>query len=212
VTGPAAQPADRSGPAQPAQLPAGQPGSWDQLAAVVRDCTRCPELVATRTQVVVGQAPQGARLLLVGEAPGAQEDTRGVPFVGRAGALLDQMLAKAGLDRGAVAVVNVLKCRPPRNRRPAAAEIASCRPWLADQLSLVGPQLVVTLGLVAAQWALGPRTRLAAARGVIHEVAGRPVVVTYHPSAALRFGPRGVPSLALAADLAWVAGMLDGGQ
>jgi uracil-DNA glycosylase len=182
---------------------------WAEVAAAISTCTRCPELAATRTQVVPGVRPNGARLMLVGEAPGATEDATGVPFAGRAGQLLDSVLAEAGLDRAATAVVNVLKCRPPGNRKPARAEVAHCRPWLEQQWTLAEPELVVTLGGTAAEWALGSGVRLGASRGVVHEVVGRRLVVTYHPSAALRFGPKGAPMAALREDLAWAARLLD---
>lgn len=155
----------------------------------------------TRTQVVVGAAPPGARLVLVGEAPGVAEDRTGLPFVGAAGRLLDELLAGAGLDRARVAVLNTVKCRPPANRPPAPAELAACRSWLTDQLELIAPRLVVALGRTAAGWFLGPRPRLADLRGAPHQVAGRPVLVSYHPSAALRGGPRGAARGHLAADL-----------
>ena len=182
--------------------------AWDELAGRIRGCTACEELASTRIQVVPGVRPPGARLVLVGEAPGATEDETGVPFAGRAGKLLDGVLTDVGLDRARVAVVNVLKCRPPANRKPARAEVASCRPWLDRQLDLAAPELVVSLGGTAAEWFLGNGVRLGASRGVVHEVGGRRVVVTYHPSAALRFGPKGAPMTALRADLAWVAELL----
>ena len=182
--------------------------AWDELAGRISGCTRCAALAASRTQVVPGVLPAGARLLLVGEAPGATEDSTGVPFAGRAGQLLDGVLEWAGLDRSRVGVVNVLRCRPPANRKPSRTEVAACRPWLEAQLALADPELVVTLGGTAAEWFLGRGVRLGASRGVVHEVGGRRVVVTYHPSAALRFGPNGAPLAALRDDLAWVAGML----
>jgi uracil-DNA glycosylase len=184
--------------------------SWAELARTVRGCVACAELAATRTQVVPGVLPRAARLLCVGEAPGAQEDIEGVPFVGRAGQLLDDLLAQAGLDRRTVAVCNVLKCRPPANRRPARAESAACRPWLLRQIELADPWLVLTLGLTAAQWALGAGVRLSAARGRVHLLDGRPMVATYHPSAALRFGPNGAPRAALLTDLVQVTALLAG--
>jgi DNA polymerase len=168
----------------------------------------CEELVATRNTVVVGDAPAGARLALVGEAPGAEEDRAGRPFVGRAGRLLDELLAGAGLDRGAVAVLNVLQCRPPGNRTPTSTEAARCRGWLDRKLEFVGPELIVTLGLSAAVAFLGRGIRLAAVRGTVHEAAGRRVLPTYHPSAAIRFGPAGAPLAALRADLATAARLL----
>jgi uracil-DNA glycosylase len=179
-------------------------GSWDELAAAARRCTACPELAATRRHVVVGTAPPGARLLLVGEAPGATEDESGLPFVGASGRLLDQVLAEAGLDRKRVAVLNTLKCRPPGNRPPTPLETAHCRGWTERQLALVDPAVVVALGLSATRWFLGP-TALAPVRGRLHDVDGRRVLPTYHPSAAIRSGPRGEPRRLLAADLALAA-------
>lgn len=176
--------------------------SWERVAAVASTCTRCPELVACRTTVVPGVAPVGARLLLVGEAPGAAEDETGLPFVGRSGILLDTLLEQAGSDRSQVAVANVLKCRPPKNRAPRRAEVEACRPFLAEQLEALNPAVVLTLGSTAAAWFFGPAARIGALRSrddLVHDE--RPVLVTYHPSAALRFGPRGEPARALAEDL-----------
>jgi len=183
---------------------------WASLAAVASGCLACPELSAARQHVVVGDVPVTGRprFVLVGEAPGAQEDETGRPFVGRSGALLDQLLAEAGLDRAQGAVLNVVKCRPPGNRTPKAAEVARCSGWLHRQLELLDPPAVVALGLSAAKWFLGPRTVLAQVRGRPHEVRGRAVWATYHPSAAIRFGPAGAPRAALAEDLAAVAGSL----
>ena len=182
-------------------------GAWDELAASMRTCTRCPELAATRQQVVVGAAPAGARLLVVGEAPGAQEDESGQPFVGRSGQLLDRLLAEVGGDRARTAVLNTLKCRPPGNRPPTRPETASCRPWTAAQLDLVAPDVVVTLGLSATRWFLPGKEPLGTLRGRLHEVAlpggaGRRVLPTYHPSAAIRNGPQGEPMRLLREDLA----------
>jgi DNA polymerase len=158
--------------------------------------------------VVVGDAPPGARLALVGEAPGAEEDRTGRPFVGKAGALLDRLLAEAALDRDAVAVVNVLQCRPPGNRTPSTTEATRCRGWLERKLDLIAPELVVTLGLSAATAFLRRRITLAGVRGEVHEVDGRRVLPTYHPSAAIRFGPNGAPLAALRADLKLAAALL----
>ena len=174
---------------------------WQELAVAARTCTACPELASTRTSVVVGVAPPGARLLLVGEAPGRQEDESGEPFVGRSGQLLDRLLAEGGGARATTAVINTLKCRPPGNRPPRPVETAHCRPWTERQLELIDPALVVVLGLSATRWFLGP-TPLAAVRGRVHQVAGRSVLPTYHPSAALRNGPAGEPMRLLRADLA----------
>lgn len=181
---------------------------WEHLATLARGCRACPELVATRTCVVPGIRPVAADLLLVGEAPGAQEDAAGVPFVGRAGRLLGDLLAEVGLARDAVAVANVLKCRPPGNRKPRRAEVQRCRPWLERQLELADPLLVLTLGATAAEWFFGPGARLSSLRGQLREYAGWPVLVTYHPSAALRFGPAGAPLAALRADLATAGRLL----
>jgi uracil-DNA glycosylase len=182
---------------------------WESLAAVARGCVACPELAAARRHVVVGDVPVGRpRIALVGEAPGAQEDETGRPFVGRSGALLDQLLAEAGLDRGEAAVLNVVKCRPPGNRTPKAPEVARCSGWLRRQLDLLDPPVVVALGLSAAKWFLGPRTVLGQVRGRPHLVDGRAVWATYHPSAAIRFGPNGAPRAGLLADLTAVAGVL----
>jgi uracil-DNA glycosylase len=179
--------------------------------------------------VVVGDPGPGpeARLAFVGEAPGAQEDAAGRPFVGKAGQLLDQLLHDSGMSRADVAVLNVIKCRPPGNRRPSREEIARCRPYLERQLDLLRPRLVVALGLTAVAWflagprgasgAAGPggagparRTTLAAARGVVHEARGYRVIATYHPSAAIRFGPAGAPLAALREDLDFAARVLAG--
>ena len=201
-------------PAQVRQLAPAQP-SLAALDALVRSCTACPELAVTRTQVVPGVIPDAPRLLVVGEAPGAQEDTSGLPFIGRSGQLLDELLADVGLQRAQVAVLNTLKCRPPGNRAPTRAESAACRPWTERQLALsaapvVVSPVVVALGLSAARWFLGP-TSLAAVRGRAHDVvvAGRAlrVVPTYHPSAALRFGPKGEPRRLLREDLALAVGL-----
>lgn len=168
-------------------------------------CVACPELAATRRRVVAGEFPDGARLLVVGEAPGAQEDECGRPFVGRGGQLLDRLLGEAGVDRASVAVANVLKCRPPGNRTPTRAEADRCRGWLDRQVQLVDPRLVVTLGGTALAWALGTGNRLYDVRGRLHEWNGRLLLATYHPSAALRFGPAGAPMAALREDLVLAA-------
>nr|WP_239520936.1 uracil-DNA glycosylase [Blastococcus saxobsidens] len=172
----------------------------------------CPELAAARQHVVVGDVPVTGRprLVLVGEAPGATEDETGRPFVGKSGALLDLLLGEAGLDRAEAAVLNVVKCRPPGNRTPKAPEVARCSGWLRRQLELLDAPVVVALGLSSAKWFLGPRTVLAAVRGRPHEVDGRAVWATYHPSAAIRFGPNGAPRAGLLADLTAVATTLRG--
>ncbi|HSK54993.1 MAG TPA: uracil-DNA glycosylase [Jiangellales bacterium] len=184
--------------------------SWEALSLAVQGCTVCAELAACRTHVVPGTFPEGAQVLLVGEAPGADEDAAGVPFIGRSGRLLDSLLAEAGLSRDRVAVANVLKCRPPGNRAPRRREVEACRPWLMRQVELADPRLVVTLGGSALAWALGPGARIGALRGRPLPWDGRWLMATYHPSAAIRFGPRGAPLAALREDLRAVARLLDG--
>jgi uracil-DNA glycosylase family 4 len=184
---------------------------WEALAAAARPCVACPELAATRQHVVVGDVPATGRprFALVGEAPGATEDETGRPFVGRSGALLDLLLTEAGLDRAQCAVLNVVKCRPPGNRTPKAPEVARCSGWLHRQMELLDPAAIVALGLSAAKWFLGPTTVLARAREHgVHLWNGRALHVTYHPSAAIRFGPNGAPRAALAADLRQVASLV----
>ncbi len=204
-----ASPALGAPPEEVARTAAAAP-DWASLAAAASGCLACPELAAARRHVVVGDVPTGGRprLVVVGEAPGATEDETGRPFVGRSGALLDQLLAEAGLDRGQAAVLNIVKCRPPGNRTPKAPEVARCSGWLHRQLELLDARVVVARGLSSAMWFLGPRTKLADVRGRPHDVGGRAVWVTYHPSAAIRFGPNGAPRAALAEDLAAVAASL----
>lgn len=184
--------------------------SLDALADLARGCRACAELAGGRLSVVVGDFPAGARLLCVGEAPGAQEDLAGRPFVGKAGQLLDELLADAGLDRAHVAVTNVVKCRPPGNRTPTRAEAGRCRGWVDRQVDIADPALVVTLGGTALAWALGPGLRLADVRGRVHAWRGRLLLATYHPSAALRFGPNGSPATSLRSDLKLAAETLCG--
>ena len=182
-----------------------------QLTAVYREargCTRCPELASTRRQVVFGAGNADADLMFVGEAPGAKEDEQGIPFVGAAGKLLSQLLEEVGLARSDVFIANVLRCRPPANRTPRRSEVQRCRPWLSRQLDLVDPVVVVALGGTAAQWFFGTGARIAALRGQPRAYDGRQVLVTYHPSAAIRFGPRGAPLAALREDLALAAGLV----
>ena len=174
--------------------------SHEILDAQIRSCTRCSELAATRTTVVVGDIPAGARLVIVGEAPGAEEDRTGRPFVGRSGKLLDALLLEAGAERRHVAVLNTIKCRPPANRVPTKQETANCRQWTSAQLELQVPRITVPLGLSATRWFLNTPT-LSAVRGKVVEVDGRPVLPTYHPAAALRGGPDGEPMRLLRVDL-----------
>ena len=184
--------------------------SLDALREKAMGCSACTELAAERRQVVPGEFPAGARLLLVGEAPGAQEDETGQPFVGKGGQLLNRLLEEAGLERRSIAVANTLKCRPPGNRTPTRAEMHRCRGWLDRQVELANPSLVVTLGGTALSWALGTGHRLGDVRGRLHAWRDRSLLPTYHPSAALRFGPNGTPLAALAEDLRLAAASLSG--
>ncbi len=161
--------------------------AWEPLAAAVASCTRCP-LCATRTRTVFGVGDTAARWLIVGEAPGAEEDRQGEPFVGRAGQLLNAMLQAIGLDRTSVYIANILKCRPPGNRDPLEAEMAQCLPYLESQIALLAPQLILVVGRVAAQRLLGTQTPLGRLRLQTHRYgeAKIPLIVTYHPAYLLR--------------------------
>lgn len=161
--------------------------SWAQLQAHVDDCERC-DLCKSRTRTVFGVGDPAARWMVVGEAPGADEDRQGEPFVGRAGQLLNAMLRAAGHPRDSVYIANVLKCRPPANRDPQPEEVRRCLPTLQRQIELVNPDLVLCVGRVAAQSLLGVDQPLAQLRGKVHRLGpgGRPVVVTYHPAYLLR--------------------------
>ncbi|QRR10496.1 uracil-DNA glycosylase [Burkholderia sp. MS455] len=159
---------------------------WDALAARVRDCTRC-RLCEKRTNTVFGVGDREADWMLIGEAPGENEDKQGEPFVGQAGKLLDNMLQSLALKRGDnVYIANVIKCRPPGNRNPEPDEVASCEPYLQRQVALVKPKLIVALGRFAAQTLLKTDASIASLRGRVHEYEGVPVIVTYHPAYLLR--------------------------
>lgn len=159
--------------------------TWDDLRACVAGCTRC-ELSASRTNTVFGVGNPAADWLLIGEAPGAEEDRRGEPFVGRAGQLLDQMLFAIGQSRETVFIANILKCRPPHNRDPKPGEAAACREYLERQIELLQPQIILALGKIAAQNLLGTDEPVGRMRGRRHELGGIPLVVTYHPAYLLR--------------------------
>ncbi|MBE0621936.1 MAG: uracil-DNA glycosylase [Burkholderiales bacterium] len=159
---------------------------WSELKATVAACTACG-LRKTCTQTVFGVGDENADWLLVGEAPGAEEDARGQPFVGQAGKLLDGMLAGIGLKRGEnVYIANVLKCRPPGNRNPEHAEVAQCSPFLARQVELIRPRLIVAMGRFACQTLLATDASIASLRGRVHRFQGVPLIVTYHPAYLLR--------------------------
>ena len=160
---------------------------WPQLERAVAGCTRCA-LAGGRTNTVFGVGDRAARWMVVGEAPGAEEDRQGEPFVGRAGQLLNSMLRAIGLAREQVFIANVLKCRPPGNRDPLPEEVRCCLPYLHRQIALIGPALIVCVGRIAAQNLLATDTPIGKLRGRPHELApfGVPVVVTYHPAYLLR--------------------------
>ena len=159
---------------------------WQELSEAVAVCTAC-SLCKTRKQAVYGGGNAQADWMIIGEAPGAEEDARGEPFVGQAGRLLDNMLAAIGLDRQQhVYITNVLKCRPPGNRNPEPDEIAQCAPFLARQVELVQPKLIVAMGRFAAQTLLGSDASIASMRGKRHDYNGVPLIVTYHPAYLLR--------------------------
>ena len=159
---------------------------WVPLKAAVSGCTKCG-LHKTRTQTVFGVGDENADWMLIGEAPGAEEDRLGDPFVGQAGRLLDNMLAAVGLSRRKnVYIANVLKCRPPGNRNPTPEEVSQCTPHLLKQIELIQPKLIVAMGRFAAQTLLESDASIASLRGRVHRYAGVPLIVTYHPAYLLR--------------------------
>ncbi len=161
------------------------PSAWDHLNQQVTECRRC-ELCQTRTQTVFGSGNRHAQWLLIGEAPGQQEDLHGLPFVGAAGQLLTEMLRALGLTRDEVYIANVLKCRPPHNRDPKPAEIAACADYLQRQIELIQPQMILAVGRIAAHHLLQTTDSVGKLRGKVHQLAGIPLVVIYHPAYLLR--------------------------
>ena len=161
--------------------------AWSELRRCVADCTRC-ELHRSRTQPVFGVGDPKAQWMVVGEAPGAEEDRQGEPFVGAAGQLLNAMLAAIELPRETVFIANVLKCRPPENRDPRPDEVAECLPYLNRQIEQVSPRILLAFGRFAAQNLLGTDAPLAKLRGEVHRYGAKqiPVIVTYHPAYLLR--------------------------
>jgi DNA polymerase len=179
----------------------------ERLRAVADACSRCA-LHQTRTNPVFADGSAEARVMCVGEAPGQKEDETGIPFVGRAGQLLDRLLAAVGLGREGVFICNVLKCRPPGNRNPEPEEIERCSPYLVRQLELVDPEVVIAFGTFAARTLLDSRESLGKLRERTHLYRGRPLIVTYHPAALLRNPGWIRPTWE---DLQRVRGVLDGG-
>ena len=158
---------------------------WDELRTAVSGCTRC-RLHETRTQTVFGVGNPAADWLIIGEAPGAEEDRRGEPFVGRAGRLLDEMLRAIGEARSSVFIANVLKCRPPNHRDPKPDESAACRTYLERQIELINPRIILAVGRIAAQQLLATDAPVGRMRGKVHRLGDVPLIVTYHPAYLLR--------------------------
>ncbi len=159
---------------------------WPTLKSAVSSCTACG-LRAGCSQTVFGVGDESAQWMLVGEAPGAEEDKLGEPFVGQAGKLLDNMLAALDLQRGRnVYIANVLKCRPPGNRNPEPAEVEKCSPHLVRQIELIKPKLILAMGRFAVQTLLDTEATIASLRGTVHRFHGVPLIVTYHPAYLLR--------------------------
>lgn len=182
----APSPKQTPGPARSVQDDDLQTLDWPSLARAVAACTACP-LCEQRKQAVLGVGDLNPDWLFIGEGPGAEEDVRGEPFVGQAGKLLDNMLAALDIARGnAVYIANAVKCRPPGNRTPEAAEMAACRPYLERQIALLKPKVIVLLGKAAVHSVLHDDKPLGALRGRSFELGGVPVVVTYHPAYLLR--------------------------
>jgi uracil-DNA glycosylase family 4 len=161
---------------------------WDGLRTQIAGCTACEQLCRTRTQTVFGVGNTKAEWLIIGEAPGAEEDRQGEPFVGRAGQLLNAMLLAIGLPRETVYIANILKCRPPGNRDPKPEEVSNCLPFLSKQIALLQPKVILAVGRIAAQNLLATDAPLARLRGKLHRFgeAETPLVITYHPAYLLR--------------------------
>lgn len=160
-------------------------GQLESFFHEIKECMKCP-LGATRTNFVFGVGSPKADLMFVGEAPGRDEDLKGIPFVGRAGQLLTLMLQSIGLSREEVFIANVLKCRPPNNRDPQAEEIEKCEPYLLKQIEMISPKLIVTLGRFASASLLRTKSALGTLREQMHDYNQLPLIVTYHPAALLR--------------------------
>jgi uracil-DNA glycosylase len=167
-------------------LPAEKAAALQVIQKEIGDCTRCPLAYAGRHTVVFGDGDPGARLMFVGEGPGADEDVQGLPFVGKAGQLLNNMIGAMGLTREQVYIANIVKCRPPANRVPEPVEANTCAHFLLRQIDVVQPQVIVALGATAATYLLGVKQSLASLRGSWHSCRGAKVAVTYHPAFLLR--------------------------
>ena len=159
--------------------------TWDEFIRVATGCRKC-HLCENRSNVVIGMGNRDADIMFIGEAPGYYEDMEGLPFVGRAGQLLDKMLAAIGLDREQVYIANIIKCRPPDNRDPNPIEQESCIPYLKCQIMLVKPRIICCLGRISAKRIISDDFRITSDRGIWHERKGYSIIATYHPSALLR--------------------------
>jgi uracil-DNA glycosylase family 4 len=175
------------GPVPAAMIPAGErAAALEAIRAEIGDCTRCPLAYAGRKKIVFGDGSPTARLMFVGEGPGADEDAQGVPFVGKAGQLLNNMIVATGLKREEVYIANIVKCRPPGNRVPEPVEANTCAQFLVRQIDVVRPEVIVALGSTAATYLLGVRQSLSGLRGRWHTCRGAKLAVTYHPAFVLR--------------------------
>jgi len=159
--------------------------SLSSLNSEIHSCLKCP-LGHTRTNFVFGVGNPNAEVMFVGEAPGADEDAQGEPFVGRAGQLLNKILEAVNLKRDEVYICNILKCRPPNNRDPESIEMETCTPYLYKQIELIKPKFIICLGRIAGQWLLQTKDTLTSLRGKFHDYNGVKMIVTYHPAALLR--------------------------
>ena len=178
---------DELAPLPSVRVPAEQrAAALEAIRADIGDCTRCPLAYAGRHKIVFADGDANARLMFMGEGPGAEEDATGLPFVGKAGQLLNNMIAAMGVTREQVYIANIVKCRPPQNRTPEPVEANTCSQFLLRQIDVVQPQVIVALGATAATYLLGVRQSLASLRGKWHECRGAKVAVTYHPAFLLR--------------------------
>jgi DNA polymerase len=174
-------------PLPPVSTPAGEKAqALEVIRQDIGDCTRCPLAYAGRHTIVFGDGDPNARLMFVGEGPGAEEDAQGLPFVGKSGQLLNNMISAMGLTRQQVYIANIVKCRPPANRAPEPVEANTCTQFLARQVDVVQPEFIVALGATAAMYLLGVKQSLLSLRGKWHDVRGAKAAVTYHPAFLLR--------------------------
>ena len=178
---------DKLAPLPASTVPAAErQNALEQIRTDIGDCTRCPLAYAGRRKIVFGDGSPSARLMFVGEGPGADEDAQGLPFVGKAGQLLNNMIGAMGLARQDVYIANIVKCRPPGNRVPEPVEANTCSQFLLRQIDVIQPQVIVALGSTAATYLLGVRQSLSALRGRWHSCRGAKLAVTYHPAYLLR--------------------------